>query len=92
MFVYEALRLFGDKLVSLEEYNRLCNIINETVQSNWNKSHIVQSLENYFFVPQQHSKNPLLEKLSKAEWTAMVQLGIHQCGIFKKLISINSEI
>nr|CAI5869002.1 unnamed protein product [Callosobruchus analis] len=71
---YEALGIFGHKLVDKQEYDALCSIINETLQSHWGGSDYIKKLTGVFYIPTDQSSN--LCALKEKDWSDMVQNGI----------------
>ncbi|XP_071483964.1 LOW QUALITY PROTEIN: cytoplasmic dynein 2 heavy chain 1-like [Diadema antillarum] len=47
---YEACRLFQDRLVGEESRNRFENILNGTLQADWNAGHVLQNLNGNYYV------------------------------------------
>ncbi|KAJ8027756.1 Cytoplasmic dynein 2 heavy chain 1 [Holothuria leucospilota] len=50
IWAYEACRLFRDRLVGEETRNKFDNILQGTLQGNWNAGHVMQNLNSNYFV------------------------------------------
>ncbi|VEN39261.1 unnamed protein product [Callosobruchus maculatus] len=72
--VHEALGIFGHKLVDNQEYDALCSIIHETLQSQWGGMDYLKKLTDVFYVPTDQSSN--LCALNEKDWSDVVQNGI----------------
>lgn len=74
VFVYEAMRLFHDRLVNENDRKKLKNILQEVIEHEWNQSDIVETMDQVYFVTDGNQKT--LTKLQEKDWTQSVDKGI----------------
>lgn len=82
--MYEALRLFGDRMADKADSNRLNDIIHDHFQRTWGYKTFRETLENCFYVPSQESSNHInevtLTKIDVAKWSDTVKTGMAHYG------------
>ncbi|KAB0800793.1 hypothetical protein PPYR_06532 [Photinus pyralis] len=82
--VYEALRLFQDRLVNENHRAQFEDILREQLKMQWNKAGLLQDCKRHVFVPvPKVVASPhvsLLHKQGVEEWTDVVKKGIVQYG------------
>ncbi|XP_066245842.1 cytoplasmic dynein 2 heavy chain 1 [Euwallacea similis] len=77
IIAYEALRIFGDRLATVDEKNRLKSTIDEAFKTHWEVNQITQSIDETYFVP---GTEETLNKFTREAWQAEVERGISQFG------------
>lgn len=78
---YEALNIFGNKLVDISDRTHLQNIINSSGRTFWGGKY--KDYKNDFvFVPNEQLSDKVskLNKVSMDEWKDIVKMSINKCG------------
>lgn len=77
---YEALCIFGDKLVNLSERTAFVELLNNSFNKSWGYRNFSENLVNKYYVPVQLTRNLLLSKLNLEDWNSTVKRGVTLCG------------
>ncbi|PSN45380.1 Cytoplasmic dynein 2 heavy chain 1 [Blattella germanica] len=100
VLVYEAMRLFRDKLVSEEDMTQFDSIISDVLESDWSRESLLEKLSDVYYVSEGAQTVtavgvPLppfgkpLGKMNATDWSSMVERGIVVFGMCSLILNIH---